>query len=399
MIREKKIQVIAAINSGSSSLKFGLFCHNAPLSILCKGKVSGIGTATCSLAVENASEQNDLSSCAVSAKSAEEAAAFLIEWLKHRDKQYQFEGIGHRVVHGGLLYQEPVLIDDRLMNELNRIRSLAPLHLPDSISIINVFRTAFPGISQLAHFDTAFHNSMPFEAKHYAIPRHFWTEGVVRYGFHGISCEYVYGKLTEQDHHPGSGKIIIAHLGGGSSITALKDGRSVETSMGFSPTGGVMMNTRAGDIDPGMLIYLLKERNMNADELEHMFNMESGIKAVAASELPMEKLIEKRNVDSKALQAIQMYSYHVRKQIGALAAAMGGLDIVVFTGGVGERSPEIRQLICSGLEFLGIELDSKLNHSSAATISDSTSAVKVYIIPTNEELAIAQHVKEYLESH
>ena len=396
MVREKPIQVIAAINSGSSSLKFGLFC-NEPFSIICKGKISGIGTATCSLDVEHGGECNDLSSCPVNADSPEAAAEFLVRWITQRGEQYRLEAIGHRVVHGGLQYHEPVLIDDRLMGDLKRIISLAPLHLPHSISIINVFREAFPGISQLAHFDTAFHKSIPFEAKYYAIPRHFWTTGVVRYGFHGVSCEYVYYKLKEQYDGSGSIRTIVAHLGSGSSITAIKDGQSVDTTMGFSPTGGIMMNTRAGDVDPGVIIYLLKERRMNADELDHMFNMESGLRAVAASDLPMEKLIEKKNFDSKALQAIQMFCYQVKKQIGALAAVMGGMDILVFTGGIGERSPEIRQLICSGLEFLGIVLNNKLNECSAATINEATATVKVHVIPTNEELVIAQQVNEYLK--
>ena len=349
--------------------------------------------------MEQEGEKNDLSSCPVNADSPKQAAKFLIKWLKRRDEQYQLSAIGHRVVHGGLHYHEPVPVDDTLMCELERIKSLAPLHLPDSISIINVFRDAFPRISQLACFDTTFHKSIPFEARYYGIPRSLWSEGVIRYGFHGISCEYVYQKLKEQDNDPGTKKIIIVHLGSGSSITAVKNGQSVETTMGFSPAGGIMMNTRAGDIDPGVIFYLLKERRMKGDDLDHMFNMESGIKAVAASGLPVENLIEKRNTDSKAMQAIQMYCYHAKKQIGALAAAMGGLDIVVFTGGIGERSPEIRQLICSGLDFLGLTLDNELNDGSAATINEASSTVKVCIIPTNEELVIAQHVREYLERH
>jgi acetate kinase len=285
------------------------------------------------------------------------------------------------------------------MCDLKKLQPLAPLHLPDAISIINVFRNAFPAIFQLTHFDTAFHKSMPFEARYYAIPRHLWSQGIVRYGFHGISCEYVYGKLKEQDTDIHDRNIIIAHLGSGSSITAIKDGRSVETTMGFSPTGGIMMGTRAGDIDPDVLIYLLKEKNMQAHELANLFNKESGIKAIADSDLPMEKLIQKKDIDSKAFDAIQMFSYHAKKQIGALAAAMSGLDIVVFTGGIGEHSPEIRQLICSNLEFLGISLDEDLNEASSTTIHHTSSAVKVHVIPTNEELVIAEHVNEYLKIH
>ena len=395
---DKQVQTIAAINSGSSTLKFGLFSFMDPLRIILKGKIAGIGTPDCSFAIENEEEHNDVSN-PVNIDSVEKAAELLIKWLQHLGGQYQLCGIGHRVVHGGLHYDEPVLIEDKLICELEKIKSLAPLHLPDAIAIINSFKQAFPGISQVACFDTAFHKSLPFEARYYAIPRSLWSDGVVRYGFHGISCEYIYQKLKEGDDPPGSKKIIIAHLGSGSSITAIKNGHSIETTMGFSPAGGLMMNTRAGDIDPGVLIYLLKEKKMDPDQLDHILNRESGIKAVAENELPVEKLLEKKRNDSKSGQAIFMYCYHARKQIGALAAAMGGLDTIVFTGGIGEHSPEIRKLICSGLEFLGVVLNNELNDHSAATISELSAPVKVHVIATNEEAMIASHVKEYIKQH
>ncbi|HZI52568.1 MAG TPA: acetate/propionate family kinase [Chitinophagaceae bacterium] len=394
---DKQVQTIAAINSGSSTLKFGLFSFMDPLRIILKGKIAGIGTQDCSFAIENEEEHNDVSN-PVNIDSVEKAAELLIKWLQHLGGQYQLCGIGHRVVHGGLHYDEPVLIEDKLICELEKIKSLAPLHLPDAIAIINSFKQAFPGISQVACFDTAFHKSLPFEARYYAIPRSLWSDGVVRYGFHGISCEYIYQKLKEGDDPPGSKKIIIAHLGSGSSITAIKNGHSIETTMGFSPAGGLMMNTRAGDIDPGVLIYLLKEKKMDPEQLDHILNRESGIKAVAENELPVEKLLEKKRNDSKSRQAIIMYCYHARKQIGALAATMGGLDTIVFTGGIGEHSPEIRKLICSGLEFIGVALNNELNDHSAATISELSAPVKVHVIATNEEVMIASHVKEYIKT-
>ena len=394
---DKQVQTIAAINSGSSTLKFGLFSFMDPLRIILKGKIAGIGTQDCSFAIENEEEHNDVSN-PVNIDSVEKAAELLIKWLQHLGGQYQLCGIGHRVVHGGLHYDEPVLIEDKLICELEKIKSLAPLHLPDAIAIINSFKQAFPGISQVACFDTSFHKSLPFEARYYAIPRSLWSDCVVRYGFHGISCEYIYQKLKEGDDPPGSKKIIIAHLGSGSSITAIKNGHSIETTMGFSPTGGLMMNTRAGDIDPGVLIYLLKEKKMDPDQLDHILNRESGIKAVAENELPVEKLLEKKRNDSKSRQAIIMYCYHARKQIGALAATMGGLDTIVFTGGIGEHSPEIRKLICSGLEFIGVALNNELNDHSAATISELSAPVKVHVIATNEEVMIASCVKEYIKT-
>ncbi len=397
MKREKPIRVIAAINSGSSSLKFGLFCHNEPCTQIYKGKLSGIGTPTCSFVVKSEAGRDNSSSCPVDVHSSEEAANFLVKWLENQVEQFQLDGIGHRVVHGGMNYHEPAIIDDKLMNDLYRIISLAPLHLPASISIINVFRKAFLQISQVAHFDTAFHKTISPDAKYYPIPRHLWSEGIVRYGFHGISCEYVYGKLKEADAHSDSRKIIIAHLGSGSSITAISNGQSFETSMGFSPAGGMMMNTRAGDIDPGVLIYLLKEKDMKPGELDHLFNKESGIRAVAESELPIDKLLAENNTDSKAMQAIQMYCYHAKKQIGALAAAMGGMDTLVFTGGIGEHSPRVREWICSGLEFFGVEVDTELNQYSAPGINKESAPVRIHVIPTDEEIVIARHVKELLK--
>jgi len=285
------------------------------------------------------------------------------------------------------------------MCELKEIQSLAPLHLPDSISIINIFKQAYPGIAQVACFDTAFHKSIPFEARYFAIPRALWSDGILRYGFHGISCEWVYQKLKDGVNAPESKKIIVAHLGSGSSITAIKNGHSIDTTMGFSPAGGMMMNTRTGDIDPGVLVYLLREKKMNPEQLDQLINRESGMKAVAENDLPMEKLLETKANDSKAAQAIIMYCYHARKQIGALAAAMGGVDIIVFTGGIGEHSPEIRKLTCSGLEFLGVVLNTDLNARSAATISEFSAPVKVLVISTNEEIVIASHVKEYIRQH
>ena len=396
-MREDQIQTIAAINIGSSTLKFGLFSNTYPLQTIIKGKITGIGSSNCIFSITN-SEKHDSLGNSANIGSIGKAAELIIQWLQQQDRQYKINGIGHRVVHGGLQFREPEQIDNSLLSELKKLESLAPLHLPDAISIITIFKEAFPDIIQVACFDTAFHRRMPFEARHYALPRTLWTEGIIRYGFHGISCEYIHRQLQQSDNWLKDKKIIIAHLGSGSSITAIKDDISIENTMGFTPAGGMMMNTRAGDIDPGVINYLLKERGMNASQLDDLFNKEAGLKAISGSNHSMEQLLENERNDPQAEQAILMYCYQAKKYVGALASALGGLDIVVFTGGIGEHAPVIRKRICKGLEFLGIQLNEVLNDKSAETISELTSRVQVYVIPTNEEMMIAMHVKEYFST-
>lgn len=397
-MREDQIQTIAAINSGSSSLKFGLFTLEDPLQMIVKGKISGIGSPACLFSITNPGKSG--TSCNPGhLESIEKAAELVTQWLQQQARHYKINGIGHRVVHGGLTFYEPRQIDDSLISDLQKLEPLAPLHLPDSLSIINVFRRSFAAITQVACFDTAFHTSMPFEARHYALPRYLWSEGVIRYGFHGISCEYICQQLIQWDITLSGKKIIVAHLGSGSSMTAIKDSSSIDNTMGFTPAGGLVMNTRAGDIDPGVASYLLKKKQMDAAQLDDLFNKESGFRAISGSDHPLEQLLQEEKDDPQAAQAIAMYCYHAKKQIGALAAAMGGLDILVFTGGIGEHAAVARKRICDGLAFAGIELNDELNDRSAETISELASRVQVYVIPTDEEIVIARHVKEYLHRY
>jgi len=389
---EEKVQTFAAINSGSSTLKFGLFSIEEPLQQVVKGKISGIGSRKCSFSIMNSRKHSVLCD-PVDVATMEKAATFVIKWLQEHDQQYEILGIGHRVVHGGLKYNAPVCIDDEVLNDLNDLAGFAPLHMPDCIAVINVFRKAFPGVAEVACFDTAFHHQMPFEARHYAIPRYLWKDGIVRYGFHGISCEYVCRYFQEADLDITSKKIIVAHLGSGSSMTAIKDGISIETTMGFTPAGGLIMNSRPGDIDPGIAGYLIR-KGMNADEIDELFNEQSGLKAIAESYHSIAQLQEDEGSDPRAEQAIKMYCYQAKKQIGALTAIMGGVDLLVFTGGIGENDPPVRKQICEGLEFLGIELNDVLNNRSDEIISELRSNTIVYVIPANEEAIIAGHVKE-----
>lgn len=394
-MQEDQLPIIVAINSGSSSLKFSLYSANDPLQIILNGKITGIDKKDCLFTITNADKQQILSD-PTKLESTEKAAELIIQWLQQQSRQYKITGIGHRIVHGGLQFHQPELIDKSFLNELKKLQSLAPLHLPGSISIMTIFLQAFPAITQVACFDTAFHSRMPFEARHYAIPRNLWTEGIIRYGFHGISCEYIMQRLQQQDPAVNQKKIIIAHLGSGCSMTAVKQGSSIDTTMGFSPAGGLVMNTRAGDIDPGVIIYLLGKKRLKTEQLNNLFNKEAGLKAIAQTDHSMEQLLEDEKNDPQAEEAITMFCYHAKKQIGALAAAECGLDIIVFTGGIGEHAPRIRQLICSELKFMGIQLDDKLNEQQAEIISAPESKVQVYVISANEEMMVAKHVKEYL---
>jgi len=394
-MQEDQSSTIVAINSGSSSLKFSLYSNTEPLQIILSGKISGIGKKDC-LFTTTAGQKKVEFSHPVEVESAEKAAELIIQWLQQQGRQYKITGIGHRVVHGGFKFYEPELVDNSFLNELKKLQSLAPLHLPGSISIMAIFLQAFPAITQVACFDTAFHFRMPFEARYYAVPRNLWKEGIIRYGFHGISCEYIMHKLQQQDPAVNQKKIIIAHLGSGCSMTAVKRGRSIDTTMGFSPAGGLVMNTRAGDIDPGVIIYLMDKKNLKAEQLNILLNKEAGLKAIAETDHSMEQLLEEEKNNPQAEEAITMFCYQAKKQMSALAAAAGGLDIIVFTGGIGENAPRIRQLICSKLEFMGIQLDDKLNEQQAEVISAPESKVQVTVIPANEEMMIAKHVKEYL---
>ena len=394
-MQDGDIRTIAAINSGSSSLKFGLFTAEAPLNSILKGNINKIGEDDCQLTLEYESGKQVLKPGAA-IETIGDAATFLVNWLQQKSAIYNITAIGHRIVHGGLRFREPALVDETLIDALGEMVPLAPLHLPAAISIVKIFRQQLASIVQVACFDTAFHSHMPFEARHYAIPRTLWDEGIVRYGFHGLSCEYILQQLQLADERLQSKKIIIAHLGAGSSITAIRDGKSIENTMGFSPTGGLVMNTRAGDMDPGVISYLLQEKKMTGCQVEELFNRNAGLKAVAGSDASMPQLLEVESSDSNAAQAIQLYCYHIKKQVAALAAALGGLDILVFTGGIGENSPVIRERVCTDLAFLGIELDKSLNYAASENISELPSRVQVFAIPTNEELMMATHVKTFV---
>jgi len=371
--------VILTVNCGSSSLKYGLFSQSGTPEQLHSGQIRDIGK--------------------LPVKDMEAAVDQLIALLNERFSDYEITAIGHRMVQGGLQHMEPEKVTDQLLSSLSKLTSLAPDHLPAELAAIRAFAQVFPQATQIVCFDTAFHQHMPFAARHYALPRRLWEQGLLRYGFHGLSYEYIMQQLQQTAPETVNGRIIIAHLGNGASMAAVHKGRSIDTTMGLTPAGGLVMSTRPGDLDPGVILYLLKEQKMSTDELNELLNKQAGLKAVSGKASDIEDLLETAAEHDHAAEAIDLFCYQARKYTGALAAAMGGLDTFIFTGGIGEHAAEIRQCICEGLEFLGMHIDTIQNEQAAAVISARGSAVIIRVIPTSEEQMIAQHTRQWLQEH
>ncbi len=304
--------------------------------------------------------------------------------------------IGHRLVNGGPRYRSPQKITPQLLDDLRDLIPLAPLHLPAEIKIVEAVASEDPRIPQVACFDTAFHRRLPELAQRFPLPRKLFDEGIRRYGFHGLSYEYC---LRELGPAAKQRRLIIAHLGNGASLAAIKDGAPLDTSMGLTPTGGVVMGTRSGDLDPSILIYLLREKAYNAVTLERLVDLESGLLGVSELSSDMKTLLAKRSSDARADEAVAMFCRSVRKEIGAFAAVLGGLDMLVFTGGIGERAPEVRKEICRDLSHLGIVLDDARNDATQDVISSAGSACEMRVIATNEELMIARHTRDVAFGH
>jgi len=316
----------------------------------------------------------------------------MLEWLGKHGFLDQLAAAGHRLVQGGPLYKDPQRITPEFMKEIEQLIPLDPDHMPAAIQGIKFIATKFPNLPQVACFDTAFHRSLPKVARMYALPRRLYDQGVFRYGFHGLSYEYIVGELRTLEEKLINGRVIIAHLGSGASIAAIKEGKSVDTSMGFTPLEGLVMSTRSGDVDPGALLYLRQQNKMSAQEMATLLNKESGLLGVSGTSGDMRALLDKVPQDAHAAEAVDLFCYRVKKYIGAYAAVLGGLDMLVFAGGIGEHAPAVRQQICEGLEFLGVQLDAQRNAANAAVISHPDGRVKVRIIETNEELMIVRHV-------
>ena len=391
---EPKVNKILTINSGSSSIKFALFNADEKLEKELSGKIERIGLKDTALTYDDAvtgkkSRQSITGSSAV---------PFLIDWLQDYANLSSLCGIGHRVVHG-LKHTEPELITPELLNELRLISDYDPDHLPQEIDIIEVFRKRFPDLPQLACFDTSFHSGMPLMAKLLPLPRRYFEMGIQRFGFHGLSYAYMMEELIRNaGKEIAMGKIILAHLGNGASLAAVKNGASIDTSMGFTPASGLVMGSRTGDIDPGIAWFLMQSEKLNAEQFSNLIHHQSGLLGISETSSDMQDLLELQSKDFRAGEAIELFCYQAKKWIGSFAAVLEGLDTLVFTGGIGENAPEVRSRICKGLQFLGIDLDEIKNTNNSPIISTGKSRVTVRIIPTNEELMIARSVSRVLNS-
>ena len=382
---------ILCINSGSSSMKFALYRIGVEEQLVAEGAVERIGVPGGRLSLKDGAgtrltdRQRDFPDHGKAVK-----AMFTTAIEKYRLPRP--DGVGHRLVHGGPEHMAPEIVNPDLILTLYELIPFAPLHLPGEIRGIDAVAKHYPGLSQVVCFDSAFHRGMPEIARRLPLPRNLWDEGIYRYGFHGLSYEYIVGFLRERAR----GRMIAAHLGNGASMAAILDGRSIETTMGFTPIGGFMMGTRSGDLDPGVLVYLMEEKGYDAPQLEKLLNHRSGLIGVSGITSDMKTLLEKRSTEPHAALAVEMFCYQARKAIGALTAVLGGLDSLVFTGGIGEQAAPIRWMICQGLEYLGIRLDEGKNDTHAEIISPDGSRCIVRVIHTNEDLMIARHTRRLL---
>ncbi len=387
---------ILTINGGSSSIKFALFEANSQLRRLLDGSISGIGTDSARMSVKG-SEKRDNFSRDVSARDHRAAVGVLVDWLQGRFGHGQVSAVGHRVVHGGPRYSEPQRITAEMVEQLHALEPFDPEHLPEEIQLTEAFFERFPEMPQVACFDTAFHRNLPRVARLLPIPRRFDARGVHRYGFHGLSYAYLMEELARvAGEEAAAGRIILAHLGNGASLAAVRGGRAVDTSMAFTPAAGIPMSTRSGDLDPGLVWYLNRVESVDSRKFNHMVNFESGLLGISETSSDMAELLRREATDVRAAEAVAVFCYQVKKWIGAFAAALGGLDILVFSGGIGENAPAVRSRACAELDFLGIEIDEQRNAARADVISSPHSRVTVRVMHTDEESMIARTVCEVL---
>jgi acetate kinase len=388
---------ILTINGGSSSIKFAQYQLGEPLNRSLHGTVDRIGMSGTNLTFQlPGTDQRD--SRSLDASDHKSAAKFLIDWL---DEQHGFDtvrAVGHRVVNG-MQHTSPELVTQELLEELHSISPYDPDHLPGEIELIETFRQRNSKLPQVACFDTAFHRTMPRVAKLLPIPRCYDAKGVQRYGFHGLSYAYLMEELARlSDPAATTGRVILAHLGNGASMAAVRDGKSIDTSMSFTPTAGLVMSTRSGDLDPSLFPYFARTEQMTAKQFSVMVNHHSGLLGVSETSSDMRDLLAQEARDLRAAEAVALFCYQAKKWIGAFAAALGGLDTFVFAGGIGENAPLVRARICEGLAFLGIELSESRNAETAGVISTDASRATVRVIRTDEDLMIARSVCRILET-
>jgi acetate kinase len=387
---------ILVLNAGSSSIKFSVFetAADGTLAVGAHGQVERIGLSP-RLSVVDASGRA-LADEAIARNGHDGAIAAIHEWFAdHIGSEAGFAGVGHRVVHGGVAYAEPVMIDDRVIADLEALIPLAPLHQPHYIAAIRAVKRVAPAVPQIACFDTAFHRTQPSLAQAFALPRELTAKGIRRYGFHGLSCEYIMSALPGVAPDCALGKVVIAHLGNGASMCAIHDGRSVASTMSFTPVDGLPMGTRTGALDPGVVLYLLQHEKMDAEAIQSLIYERSGLLGVSGLSSDMQTLLAS-DVPS-ANEAVDLFVYRIGRELGSLAAALGGLDALVFTGGIGENAAEIRTRVCRDAKWLGVQLDEGANAQGGPRISRPGSRVSAWVLRTDENLMVARHTRRLLD--
>jgi len=387
---------ILVLNAGSSSLKFSVFLNGEPPKPLVRGQLEGLFTQPRFVARDQAGAIVAENEWAGGTQLGHDGAIeFLFDWGRREALHgHKIVAAGHRVAHGGLKFTRPVRIDSKVLVALETLVPLVPLHQPHNLAAIRLITQRTPELPQVACFDTSFHRTQPAVAQAFAIPRRYTAEGVCRYGFHGLSYEYIASALPKYDERAAAGRTIVAHLGNGASMCAIKNGQSVATTMGFSSVEGLPMGTRCGALDPGVLLYLMDRHGMDARELESLLYKESGLLGVSGISSDVRTLLA--SPDPRAAEAINLFVYRVGRELGSLAAALGGLDALVFTGGIGENAAVIRARVCRDAAWIGLELDEAANEKGGPRISAPHSRVAAWVIPTNEELMIAQHTRRLL---
>jgi len=385
------LRYFAVINAGSSSYKFSLFeeMSDGRLERHTFGEIEGVGSHDPYFIARDSNRKIVSQHSWGTNLSSNTLLEFLVDWIDVHLSPNRLHAVGHRMVHGGPDFLEPTHITPEILARLRRLIPLAPLHQPRVLNVIDTLSTRYPDLCQIVCFDTSFHQTNPYISRLYGLPGHLTEKGIVRYGFHGLSFEYVINELREMAPEEALGKTIIAHLGSGASMCGLVNGKSVASTMGFSTLDGLVMGTRTGALDPGVILYLLQHEKMTVDELETLLYKESGLLGVSGISPDMRDLLTTGNPASKT--ALDLFVYRVAREAGSLAAACKGLDTFVFTAGIGERSPEIRQAICKQIEWMGVEIEEEANQAGRMCISKPESRVSVWIIPTFEELMIARH--------
>lgn len=390
---------VVTLNAGSSSIKFALFAaEDDEASPLALGLAEMTGEERRIRVRDNsgATLYDDVWSQTDGAAFHEEALRRILSWQNEAFPSANIDAVGHRVVHGGVHYDAPVIITGEVIDRLEKLVPLAPLHEPHNIAGIKAARDAWPESIQVACFDTAFHRSHPFVNDVFALPRQYYAEGVRRYGFHGLSYEYVSTRLRKVSPAHAKGRVVVAHLGNGASMCAMQNGRSVASSMGFTALDGLPMGTRCGQLDPGVVLYLMQEKKLGAEEISNLLYKESGLKGLSGISHDMREL--EASDASEAREAIEYFVFRIRRELGGLTAVLQGIDAIVFCGGIGENAWRVRERVLEGMEWLGVELDRHANEQQKEVISSAKSSVRVFVIPTNEEQIIARHALQLADA-